>query len=142
MPTRSAKADWRGTLQEGRGNVHFGDFSEPYNFTGRVSEERIGTTAEELVAAAQASCYNLALAVRLNNQGLTIERLDTTCKVTLTPSGVGLKISRIVIETRAKVPGLSAADFEQHAQAAKDTCPVSNALIAVGVTVSAELIVD
>jgi lipoyl-dependent peroxiredoxin len=131
MPTRSAKANWRGSIQEGRGAVQFGDFSEPYHFSGRFGDERIGVSPEELIAAAVSSCYNMALAVRLSHQGLTVEQLDTQAKVTISPSGVGFKISRILIETKGQVPGITAGDFRKHAEVARDTCPVVTALAAV-----------
>ena len=140
MPTRSAKANWRGSLQEGRGSVQFGDFSEPYNFGGRIAEERIGVTAEELIAAAVSSCYNLALAVRLSNQGLTIEHLDTQTKVTLSSSGVGFKISRILITVKGDIKGITAEDFQKHAEIAKATCPVVNALAAVSTELKTEFV--
>lgn len=141
MPTRSAKADWRGTIQEGRGYVHFGDFSEPYNFAGRVGDDRIGTNAEELIAAAQASCYTMSLAARLsNNAAYTIERIDTQCKTTLSSSGVGLKISRLEIHTRAKITGITNEEFQEYARTAHELCPVSNALAAVTIVLKAELI--
>ena len=139
MPTRSAKANWSGTLKEGKGVVQFGDFSEPYNFGGRIAEERIGVTAEELIAAAVSSCYNLALAVRLTNQGLTIDDLDTSTKVILSTSGLGFKISRISIVVTARIKGITAEEFKQHAQVAKDTCPVINALAAVATEIKTEL---
>ena len=138
MPTRSAKANWRGSMQEGRGLVQFGDFSEPYNFSGRFGEERIGISPEELIAAAVSSCYNMALAVRLNNQGLTIEQLDTQTKVTISPSGLGFKVSRIAITVKGNVQGITADDFQKHAQIAKDTCPVVLALAAVSTELKTE----
>jgi osmotically inducible protein OsmC len=140
MPTRSAKANWRGSIQEGRGNVQFGDFSEPYNFSGRFGDERIGISPEELIAAAVSSCYNMALAVRLNNQGLTVEQLDTQTKVTLSTSGLGFKVSRIAITVKGTISGITAADFQKHAESARDTCPIINALAAVATELKTEFV--
>lgn len=145
MPTRSAKANWSGSIQEGNGQIELKVGAYPYSAKTRFDDGKqvIATTnPEELIGAAQASCYNMALSVRLTNNGHTPEHIETECKVTLSASGLGFKISRIVIITQAKVPGMTDADFQTHAQIAKDNCPISNALAAVPITLNASLITD
>jgi osmotically inducible protein OsmC len=140
MPTRSAKADWHGSIQEGEGHLHMSIGEHPYSARTRFDEAHHPTTnPEELIAAAQAACYNMALSVRLNSQKIIPELLETTCKVILTPSGLGFKISRIVISVHAKIPNMSAEDFKEHAKIAKETCPVSSALVAVPFTLETSL---
>lgn len=143
MPVRSAKAEWEGTIQEGTGSIHlaFGDY--PYSFKSRVDENEVSATnPEELIAAAQAACYSMALSARLNSHGHIPEKIETTVKVSLVMSGMGMKISRIMIVTRAKVAGLDAAAFQEHALIAKDNCPVSTALAAVDIQLDAALMKD
>ena len=141
MPTRSAKADWRGSIQEGEGHLHMTIGEHPYSARTRFDEAHHPTTnPEELIAAAQAACYNMALSVRLSMQKIVPETLETTCKVSLTPSGLGFKLSRIVISVSAKIPGMSAEEFKDIAQQAKETCPVSSALVAVPIALETHLI--
>lgn len=145
MPTRSAKANWTGSIQEGSGQIELKIGAYPYSAKTRFAEgEQVVATTnpEELMGAAQASCYSMALSVRLSTQGYTPETIETDCKVTLSASGIGFKISRIVINTQAKVPGITDADFQSHAQTAKDNCPISMALAAVPITLNASLIED
>lgn len=140
MPTRSAKADWQGDVRAGHGKLAFSDIEKTYSYTGRVGEaEDPGTNPEELIGAAQAACFSMALAARLTSVGSPPQVINTTAKVTLTLSGLGLRISRILIETRASVPGMSAEDFATNAQIAKDNCPVSNALAGVIIDLDAAL---
>lgn len=141
MPTRSAKAEWEGTIQEGHGSVKLAIGTYPYSFKTRMDENNIShTNPEEMIAAAQAGCYSMALSARLNSHGFTPEKIETDCKVTLTMSGLGMKISRITIITRAKVAGMDEATFKEHAEVAKDNCPVSMALAAVVIDLDAALL--
>jgi lipoyl-dependent peroxiredoxin len=143
MPTRSAKAEWQGTMQEGNGDIQLTVGTYPYTFKTRFDEGEVSATnPEELIAAAQASCYSMALSARLNSQGIIPEKIETTCKVTLTMLGRGMKISKIAINTRAKVAGMDEATFKEHAQIAKENCPVSNALAAVDIQIDAGLMKD
>jgi len=140
MPIRTAKAEWEGTMQEGNGTMHLGIGDYPYSFKTRMDEKDLAhANPEELIAAAQAGCYSMALSARLNSHGFTPEKIETDCKVTLSMSGVGLKISRIMIITRAKVEGMDEASFKEHAAIAKDNCPVSMALAAVPIDLNAAL---
>ena len=143
MPTRSAKATWNGSIQDGSGQVELKVGTYPYSAKTRFDDgEQVITTtnSEELIGAAQAACYSMALSVRLSTHGHVPELIETDCRVTLSASGLGFKISRIVINAQAKVPGMSDAEFQEHAHIAKDNCPVSNALAAVPITLNASLI--
>jgi osmotically inducible protein OsmC len=140
MPTRSAKAEWHGSMQAGNGTLQLAIGNYPYSFKTRMDESNVSTTnPEEMIAAAQATCYSMALSARLNSHGHIPEKIETTCKVTLSPSGLGLKISRIVIVARAKVANMDESTFKDHAQVAKDTCPISLALAAVNIVLDAAL---
>lgn len=141
MPTRSAKADWHGSIQEGEGHLHMSIGEHAYSARTRFDDaDHPSTNPEELIAAAQAACYNMALAVRLSMQKIVPELLETTTKVSLTPSGIGFKISRIAISVKAKIPNMSLAEFKEHATIAKETCPVSSALVAVPISLEAALV--
>ncbi|MEO1165849.1 MAG: OsmC family peroxiredoxin [Chloroflexota bacterium] len=145
MPTRSANADWEGTVKDGSGNVELGIGTYPFSHKTRVVNEEQSQTAtnpEELIAAAQAACYSMSLSVRLSGQGSPPEHIDTQCKVTLALSGLGMKISKITIICQARVSGMSEEDFQKHAQIAKENCPISNALAAVPIELQASLITD
>ncbi|MDQ7027835.1 MAG: OsmC family peroxiredoxin [Anaerolineae bacterium] len=143
MPTRSAKAEWQGSMKEGNGTLELAQQKYPYSFKRRMNdEEHPSTNPEELIAAAQAGCYSMALSARLSQQGFKVQNIETTCKVTLSMSGIGMKISRIAIHTKVKAPNLTQEQLQQHAKIAKDNCPVSNALLAVGVMLDAKLVED
>jgi osmotically inducible protein OsmC len=132
MPTRSAKADWEGEFKSGGGSVsaETGALDAQYNFSGRF-ESGSGTNPEELIAAAHASCFAMALSVGLSQAGNPPERLETSAAVTIDQVEGGFGITKIALTVRGKVPGLDAAGFEQAAQGAKENCPVSKALSAV-----------
>jgi osmotically inducible protein OsmC len=132
MPTRNAKADWEGEFKRGGGSVsgESGALDSQYNFSGRF-ESGSGTNPEELIAAAHASCFAMALSVGLTQAGNPPERLDTSAAVTIDEVEGGFGITKIALTVRGKVPGLDADGFEQAAQGAKENCPVSKALAAV-----------
>ncbi len=132
MPTRSAKADWQGEFKRGGGTVstETGVLDAQYNFSGRF-ESGTGTNPEELIAAAHASCFSMALSVGLSQAGNPPERLATSARVTIDQVEGGFGITKIELSVTGKVPGLDAAGFEQAAQGAKEGCPVSKALAAV-----------
>jgi len=132
MPTRNAKADWQGEFKRGGGSVstETGVLDAQYNFGGRF-ESGTGTNPEELIAAAHASCFAMALSVGLTQAGNPPERLETSAAVTIDQVEGGFGITKIALTVRGKVPGLDADGFEQAAQGAKENCPVSKALAAV-----------
>jgi osmotically inducible protein OsmC len=132
MPTRSAKADWQGEFKRGGGSVstETGILDSQYNFSGRF-ESGDGTNPEELLAAAHASCFTMALSVGLTQAGNPPESLATEAKVTVDQVEGGFGITKIELSVTGKVPGLDADGFAQAAQGAKEGCPLSKALAAV-----------
>jgi osmotically inducible protein OsmC len=132
MPKRKASARWEGSLQEGNGTMRLatGSYEGPYSFQSRF-EEGDGTNPEELIAAAHAGCFSMALSLVLGQAGYEPEGIDTEATVQIDKVGDGFKITRIVLNTRARVPGIDEEEFQKHAEAAKEGCPVSQALGAV-----------
>jgi len=127
---RKASAVWRGTGRDGEGALssQSGVLSEtPYSFKTRF-EDQPGTNPEELIAAAHAGCFTMALAFALQREGFTPAELSTEAAVSLDPDGAGFKITRSALTLRARVPGLSEAKFREVAEAAEKTCPVSRVL--------------
>ena len=141
MPTRTGKAEWQGDLREGRGTLSLGSgaFEGPYSFASRF-EEGNGTNPEELIAAAHAACYSMALSNALATAGHVPASVRTTATVHLGRNDSGPAITRIDLECEASVPGLEEGDFLERAEAAKDGCPVSKALSAVEIGLSAKLL--
>ncbi len=107
-----------------------GAYEGPYSFQSRF-EQGDGTNPEELIAAAHAGCFSMALSLVLGQAGYEPESLDTEATVQIDKVGDGFKITRIVLNTRARVPGIDEEEFKKHAEAAKEGCPVSQALGAV-----------
>lgn len=133
MPERTAKAHWEGG-DEGSGDVALGSgaFEGPYTFKSRFGSERSSSTnPEELIGAAHAGCFTMALSLALTQAGTPPERLDTEAKVSIEPEGEGFAIKRIALTTRGRVPNLDEEGFQKAAQAAKENCPVSKALASV-----------
>jgi osmotically inducible protein OsmC len=138
---RRAKAVWRGTGRAGSGNLSTdsGVLAEtPYSFSTRFENEK-GTNPEELIAAAHAGCFTMALAFQLQGAGYTPTELDTEAAVALEPEGKGFRISRSVLTLSAQVPNLDEAGFARMASDAEKNCPVSKALNAA-ITLDAKLI--
>jgi lipoyl-dependent peroxiredoxin len=141
MPTRTANARWNGSLQEGTGTMRMasGSYEGPYSFQSRF-EEGDGTNPEELIAAAHAGCFSMALSGELGRSGHEVESVETEARVHLEKVEGGFAIKRIELLTRASVPGIDDDEFQKHAQAAKEGCPVSQALAAVeSIEVDAQL---
>jgi osmotically inducible protein OsmC len=127
---RKATAVWRGTGREGAGGLTTDSgvlSSTPYSFKTRFENER-GTNPEELIAAAHAGCFTMALAFGLQGAGVTPTELQTEAAVTLEPDGQGFKISKSALTLKATVPGIDRAKFEELAHAAEKNCPVSKVL--------------
>lgn len=126
MPERNASAEWSGSLRDGRGTMRLGSgaYEGAYSFGSRF-ESAAGTNPEELVAAAHAGCFSMALSAGLGRAGHTPERVHTTARVNLEKVGEGFKITTIELDTQATVPGLDEASFRELAEAAKNDCPVS-----------------
>jgi osmotically inducible protein OsmC len=130
MPTSTASAVWNGKLRDGTGSFRAessGAFEGKYTFATRFEGAR-GTNPEELLAAAHAACYSMALSLVLEQAGMTPERISTTAHCTIDKADGGFRISTMRLETRARVPGADADAFRRAAEQAKDGCPVSGAL--------------
>jgi osmotically inducible protein OsmC len=139
MAIRSAEAIWEGTLQKGNGSMKFGSFEGAYSFSSRF-EEGPGTNPEELLGAAHAGCYSMALSASLGKAGFTPGRIATHARVHLGKVNEQARITKIELETEAEVPGISLEQFKEIAETVKTGCPVSVALSAVEITLSASLI--
>ena len=129
MTTSSATATWEGGLRGGRGqfNGKSGVFQGSYSFPTRFEGAK-GTNPEELIAAAHASCLSMALSGGLEAAGTPPTRITTTASATIDKVGDGFKITRMKLEVRGEVPGIDQAAFAKAAEAAKEGCPVSQAL--------------
>ena len=141
MPMRTAQAIWQGSLIEGKGTMALGSkaYEGPYGFRSRF-EEGPGTNPEELIGAAHAGCFSMALSAGLGKAGFTPDRIQTTARVHLEKVGEGFKITRIELRTEAKIPGISREVFQEKAEAAKKGCPVSQALTGVDIRLEASLV--
>ncbi len=141
MPTRKASAVWHGDLKSGDGKIEVesGTFAAKYSFTSRF-EEGSGTNPEELIGAAHAGCFSMALSHLLTEEGYKPENISTSAKVKIQQAGEGFEIPSIELETEAKVPDISVQDFQEIAAKAKSGCPVSKALAGVDITLLAKLL--
>jgi len=140
MAVRSASAEWKGDLPSGSGTVRTqtGSFEGRYSFSSRF-EEGTGTNPEELIAAAHAGCFSMALSNMLAKAGHPPTSIRTSASVHLEKTDAGMTITRIELVTRGTVPGIDAATFLTHAENAKAGCPVSRALAAVAISLDAVL---
>lgn len=136
---RTATAHWAGDLKAGKGTLKLGSgaFQGPYSFASRF-EGKQEANPEELLGAAHAGCFTMALSLALSSAGHVPTSLDTTATVHLNKGDAGFAITGIDLVTRGVVPGLSAAEFAKHAEATKVGCIVSRAL-SVPMTVQATL---
>ena len=140
MPVRKADAEWTGSLREGKGELALesGAFRGPYSFKSRFEDGR-ETNPEELLGAAHAGCFTMALTASLARQQLTPTRIHTTAAVHIEQAAGGFAITLVELRTRARIPGLAAEKFAALAQDAKQNCPVSKALAGVTITLDAAL---
>ena len=140
MPIRTASAVWEGSLKEGGGRMKLGSgaYDGPYSFGSRF-EEAPGTNPEELIAAAHAGCFTMALSLILGEAKLTAERMDTTAEVTLEKVADGFAITAVHLTLKAKIPGADKAKFDELAAKAKAGCPVSK-LLNTKITLDASLV--
>ena len=137
---RTAQARWAGDLKTGKGNIKLGSgaFEGPYSFGTRF-EGAPGTNPEELLGAAHAGCFSMALGLALQTAGHVAESIDTTATVHLEKGDAGFAITKIELKTRVKAPGLAVADFARLAEETKQGCIVSRALSAVPMELDAIL---
>ena len=140
MPARTATAIWNGNLQQGNGTLKTGSgaVQGAYSFPSRF-EDGQGTNPEELLGAAHAGCFSMALAASLARQGFTVNSIQTVAHVHLEKGEAGFSISRIELVTRGSVEGIDDAKFKEAAEATKTGCIVSRALSAVPMTIDAAL---
>ena len=141
MPTRKAEAEWEGNLAEGRGRLKVGSgtFEGPYSFKSRFEEEA-ATNPEELLGAAHAGCFTMALTAALSRAQIKATRIHTEARVKLEKVGEAFAITQIELETEAEVPGIDDAAFQQYAQGAKENCPLSKALASTPISMTAKLL--
>jgi osmotically inducible protein OsmC len=139
MPTRSEHAEWKGAIDSGNGKMEFGSgaFEGAYSFKSRM-EDGPGTNPEELIGAAHAGCFSMALSLILGQSGNAPESIATDAKVSFEQQGEGWAITGIELTTVGTVPGLDEDGFREAAEAAKENCPVSVAL-SVPITLNASL---
>ena len=138
---RSASAVWKGGLKDGKGTVSTGSgvlSSVPYNFSMRFENEQ-GTNPEELIAAAHAACFSMALSLFLGNAGMTAESIDTTATVTLEKVGDAFTVTASHLETTVRIPNADKAKFQEAADGAKAGCPISR-LLNTKITLDAKLV--
>ena len=137
---RKASAEWKGGLKDGKGTISADSgvlANTQYSFGTRFEEGK-GTNPEELIAAAHAGCFSMALSGQLGNAGMTAERIGTTATVTLEKTDAGFTITSVHLEVKAKVPGADPQAFETAANNAKAGCPVSR-LLNAKITMDAKL---
>ena len=138
---RTGSAHWSGGLKDGKGTVstQSGVLKQTqYSFSTRF-ENGVGTNPEELIAAAHAGCFSMALSAQLGNAGMTAESIDTTATVTLDKVDGGFGITAVHLEVKAKIPDADKAKFDEAALSAKQGCPVSKVLNA-NITMNAQLV--
>ena len=141
MPTRKAEAEWEGNLAEGSGRLKVGSgaFAGPYSFKSRFEEGEAATNPEELLGAAHAGCFTMALSLTLEKAGFKADRMDTKAVVTLEQGGDGFSITAVALSLRAKIPNIDDATFQSLAGQAKANCPVSK-LFKAEITLDAALV--
>jgi osmotically inducible protein OsmC len=141
MPVRKAEAEWKGTLAEGSGRLKVGSgaFDGPYSFKSRFEEGQTATNPEELIGAAHAGCFTMALTAQLSRARITPTRIHTSAKVSLDKVGDAFAITRIELETEAEIPGIDEPTFQRYASDAKQNCPVSKALSGTEIRLNAKL---
>jgi lipoyl-dependent peroxiredoxin len=139
MATRNAEAVWTGSLKEGKGTMKFGTFKGAYTWSSRF-ENGQGTNPEELLGAAHAGCYSMALSSNLGKSGFTPKKILTQSQVTLEVIDGKSRITKIHLTTEAVVPEISDEKFQEIAAAVKEGCPISAALASTPITLTARLL--
>jgi len=138
---RLASAVWQGGIKDGKGSISTQSTTlkeTQYSYSTRF-ENGVGTNPEELLAAAHAGCFSMALSLVLNQAGLTAERIETKCAISLEKAGEGFSVTESHLDVEAKVPGATAEAFQQAADGAKANCPVSK-LYNTKITMDAKLV--
>jgi osmotically inducible protein OsmC len=137
MATRMSEAEWQGDLKTGKGTMKLGSgaFEGQYSFNSRFADG-VGTNPEELIGAAHAGCFSMALSAALTEKGHPPTKIHTTAKVHFGPVPGGVAISKVELATEGSVPGIDAKTFQEIAEGAKKNCPVSKALAAIEITLT------
>jgi lipoyl-dependent peroxiredoxin len=137
---RKGSARWSGTLKEGKGTVSTGSglLSDAQYSFGTRFEEGAGTNPEELIAAAHAGCFSMALSGQLTEAGSPPETIETTATVTLEKTDAGFSVTKVHLEVKGRVPGASEESFQKAANGAKSGCPISR-LLNAEITMDAHL---
>ncbi len=140
MPVRKSTAQWEGDLQKGHGKIKLGGgaFEGQYSFGSRF-ENGSGTNPEELIAAAHAGCFSMALSHMLSQAGFTPTSVQTSASVKLEKVGEGFKVTHIELVTDARVPNIDEKSFQQHAENARKNCPISQLLTGAPIDLKATL---
>lgn len=141
MAARTGSAVWEGTFRQGKGNVRLGSgaLEAPYSFSSRFANGP-GTNAEELIGAAEASCFSMAFAMILDKAGFPPKRISATASLQLTQVDGAFRITTIDLNAEADVPGIDEAKFQEQAELAKKNCPVSVALSGTQINLTAKLV--
>ena len=141
MPARIGTAAWDGTLKEGKGSMKLGSgaYEGPYSFKSRF-EEGTGTNPEELIGAALAGCFSMALSANLEKAGHPAQHVETKANVKLEMVDGGPKITSIELQNESRVAGIDAAAFQEQAEKTKAGCPVSKALTGTEIKLNAKLL--
>lgn len=141
MIKRTATAVWQGNLKDGKGSLELGSgaFKGQYSFTSRF-EEGVGTNPEELIGAAHAGCFSMALSGDLSKAGYSVEEINTEAIVSMEKGEAGFGITRIRLVSKARVKDIEMKEFAKLASGAKENCPISRALGAVEIILEAHLL--
>src|SRR5215203_2761751 len=142
MPSRKAEAVWKGNLAEGGGQLKLGSgaFEGPYSFKSRFEEGQSATNPEELIGAAHAGCFTMALTAQLSRAGIKPVEIHTVATVKLEKIGEAFSITEIQLDTEAQIPGIDDEKFQGFAADAKQNCPVSKALAGTEIRLNAKLV--
>ena len=138
---RKASAVWKGSLKEGKGTISSDSgvlSNTPYSFSTRFENAK-GTNPEELIAAAHAGCFTMALSAQLGNAGITPESLETTASLTMDKLDAGWTVTKVHLDVAARIPGVDKAAFDKAAADAKTGCPISR-LLKAEITMTARLV--
>jgi lipoyl-dependent peroxiredoxin len=141
MPVRKGSAEWKGSLAEGSGELRTasGVVDASYTAAARFETDE-GTNPEELIGAAHAACFSMALAAGLSRAGHVPDSIRTEARVHLEKGDSGFSVTKIELSTEGRVPGISEEAFREHAEGAKAGCPISRALAAVDIRLEARLL--
>lgn len=142
MSKHFASAIWKGNLVKGNGNftLKTSGYQGSYNFNSRFEDDKNASSPEELIGAAHASCFSMAFAHALDQEGHKPETIETEAEVTLEKKSEGFSITEILLKTKASVPGIQKEKFDKIADDAKNNCPVSQALKVPSIKLEAKLI--